>query len=338
MSRPPVSIDELIQRDVEMERKKTGSNYKNYEQLRRYLLRFCPNLKDTGISQINESFCAGFRDWLVNSPSINYEKTTKCFIALLNRISNDRTVSWHIENINGYNFKKNAPLCNKVDELPTILNENEIQSFYSFDPTASRGKRTAKNVELYHDYCIFMLETLMRPVDMLLLKTDNIKACRIGCNKPFVQYIPKKMENRICSHKTVMLPLSSTALELIEKYKNQAPDGYIFPFADDRQILKHKNGMERFTKRINKQINTWLKTVDKALNFGKGEDISLYMFRHTSISVALNVRKLPASTVAKLAGTSIAMIEKHYNNHTVVNIPLGILEAFGEKITHRKAI
>jgi hypothetical protein len=38
MSRPPVSIDELIQRDVEMESKKTGSNYKNYEQLRRYLL------------------------------------------------------------------------------------------------------------------------------------------------------------------------------------------------------------------------------------------------------------------------------------------------------------
>jgi integrase len=331
-----VSIDELIKRDIARERQKNGCNYKNYEKLHRRLLEFRPDLANISISMIDEAFCAGFRNWLIDVHKINYEKITKCFMALLRRISEDKAIAWSIESINGYNFKKNAPVCNRIDELPNILNENEIQSFYSFNPVANKGKRDSERVEIYQDYCIFMLETYMRPVDVLLLKHENIKIHNIAYKTPFIQYIPKKKENLKNSNKTTQVPLSPMALRLIEKYKNQSSDGFIFPIANNERIKGYRDGIEGFSKRINLQINEWLKTVDKALNLNKG--LHLYIFRHTAISIALNVRKIPASTVSKIAGTSIANIEKHYNNHLIADIPVGILEAFESKEVYDRAI
>ena len=324
-----VSIDELIKRDIENEKKKKGCNYKNYEKLHRRLLEFRPNLKDITISKVDEAFCIDFRDWIVDVHKTNYEKTTKCFMALLRRISEDKSISWTIEKINGYSFKKNAPIWSGAsgDELPEALCDEEIRSFYKFDPVANVEKRIADRVEIYYDYCIFMLETYMRPVDVLLLKKDNIKTNKTMFRVPTIQYIPKKKEN-LKGKKAVQVPLSRTALSLVEKYKGQSPDGYIFPIASSERIKGYEDGVEGFAKRINMDINVWLKTVDKTLGFNRGVKFNLYVFRHTSISVGLNIHKHSASTIAGLAGTSIGVIEKHYNNHTISDIPMGILEAF----------
>jgi integrase len=336
-SRALVSIDNLIKRHIKREKQKTsGCNYENYEKLHRRLLGYRPDLAKISISSVDEAFCASFRDWLVYEYKTNYEKTTKCFMAFLRRISEDKTIDWSVENIDGYSFKKNAPDSNTDDdELPVILSEDEILSFRDFNPVAYKGKREANTVEAYHDYCRFMLETYIRPVDALLLKRENI-IHSIECKQPVIRYIQKKKKNQRNGNRTVQVPLSRAALDIIEKYKNQSQDGYVFPFMSEERIKGYKKGEEGLSKRINLQINVWLKTVDKVLNLNKG--FHLYIFRHTAISYALNVAKIPAPTVSKIAGVSMDVIQKHYNNHLIADIPVGILDTLGEKNTHNKAI
>ena len=57
--------------------------------------------------------------------------------------------------------------------------------------------------------------------------------------------------------------------------------------------------------------NIWLKEIRKEL--GTDFDLYTYVFRHTVITVAINIG-LPISYIANAAGTSVEMIQQHYYN------------------------
>ena len=97
---------------------------------------------------------------------------------------------------------------------------------------------------------------------------------------------------------------------IINKYRGQSKDGYVFPIMDDTKSLKYKT-RDFLLKSFRQDLNIWLKIVGKEL--GLNFDVYAYVFRHTAISAAID-GGLPVSYVVNLAGTSLEMIEKHYYN------------------------
>ena len=65
-------------------------------------------------------------------------------------------------------------------------------------------------------------------------------------------------------------------------------------------------------KNVEQRINKLLKKIAKALQLAVS-DLSMYDFRHSAITHALNAGENPFA-VAQMAGTSVAKIEQHYYN------------------------
>jgi len=144
------TLGQLLLLDIEKEKKKKGCNYKNYEKLYRRLIEFNPNIDKLSISKVNERFCVSLRDWLtIKRPKTNYEKTTKCFMAFLRRVSDDKSINWNISAINNYSFKEHSPDEGKIEEMPVILTQDELKSFYNLNPLTCLGKRDESTVELF---------------------------------------------------------------------------------------------------------------------------------------------------------------------------------------------
>lgn len=97
---------------------------------------------------------------------------------------------------------------------------------------------------------------------------------------------------------------------IIDKYKGQSKDGYIFPIMDDEKEKKYTTKDYTF-KKFREFLNKWLKAVGKELNLCF--DLYAYVFRHTAITVAID-HGLSVSYIANAAGTSVEMIQQHYYN------------------------
>lgn len=65
-------------------------------------------------------------------------------------------------------------------------------------------------------------------------------------------------------------------------------------------------------KNVEQRINKLLKKIATALQLAVS-DLSMYDFRHSAITHALNAGENPFA-VAQMAGTSVAKIEQHYYN------------------------
>jgi len=97
---------------------------------------------------------------------------------------------------------------------------------------------------------------------------------------------------------------------IIDKYKGQSKDGYIFPVMDDGKE-KSYTAKDCTFKKFRGFLNKWLKLVGNEM--GLSFDLYAHVFRHTAITVAIN-NGLPVSYIANAAGTSVEMIQQHYYN------------------------
>ena len=155
-----------------------------------------------------------------------------------------------------------------------------------------------QKVELMHDFCVFMFHTFMAPCDVVKLKAKEISSDG-ECNT-----------KRKKTHTHITVPINPVAKKIIQKYKGMSKYGYVFPIKDDERDRLSKT-RDICSKKFISQVNKWLKVVAKAMDMD--ERFYAYMFRHTSITFALD-SNLPISYVAQVAGTSIEMIHKHYYN------------------------
>lgn len=118
------------------------------------------------------------------------------------------------------------------------------------------------------------------------------------------------MVRRKKTHRPVEVPITPAMKRIIDKYRGQSKDGYIFPIMDDKKEKAYKTKDYTF-KNFREKLNNWLKQVGKALELDY--DLYAYVFRHTAITVAID-SGLPVSYISNAAGTSVEMIQQHYYN------------------------
>ena len=185
----------------------------------------------------------------------------------------------------------------------------------------SSTKQSGINVDfyksLYHNFCVFLYEMKMRPVDALKLHTSNI-VTRNG--RQYFKYVAEKKKNSKEKNKTTYTPITSKALEIINQYKGQSSKGYIFPFALNAYDWDYSNATSWNKWNNRKQraidmVNQWLKKVADVM----GIDFPLvcYTFRHSTLSHACMSEGANYMQIALEAATSPDMLLKHYVSNVI---------------------
>lgn len=225
-----------------------------------------------------------------------------------------------------FKYADNAPLLSDeyAEKSPSLTPEQYAQ-FVALDITTLRksGSLTYGLMQMYKDFCVFLYETKMRPVDVTRAQNDNIVTVN---GKQYYRYIPEKKKNNKESNKdkTVYAPLSDVALSIISKYNGQSSQGYIFLFSMneynwDMMNAKSWNNWNNRKARLQEMINKWLRgKVAKALNW----DIvpHLYTFRHSALTHACMSEGANWGIIALNGGTSIDMLQRHYVSNTAAAI------------------
>lgn len=222
-----------------------------------------------------------------------------------------------------YKYKDNVPLLSDEDaeKLPSLTVE-QYARFVALDVKAfpKSGALTHELMQMYKDFCIFLYETKTRPVDVMRAHTNNI-ITENGVK--FLRYVPEKKKNNKQSdkNKIVNTRLSNVALAIIEKYKGKSKQGYIFPFSMNEYYwnmmdAKSWNKWNNRKQTTQEQINSWLRNkVAKAI--GVDFRLTLYTFRHSTLTHSCMSDGANWGAIALESGTSIKMLEQHYVSNTI---------------------
>lgn len=316
-------------------------NKELFQKLYNRLKEFNSNIDSVSVNKFNYDFCESFRDFLVidrNGPC--YTQYAANTTTLINKLDKDRSVSWDKSRVEGSSFSANAAKKiivdednEEVDSPNWVLDEKQIWDLANLDLFKVAGKIAPQRVELYHDFLIFMFHSYMRPADAMKLKNNKLIQLQIGDTRPLVRYTPYKVRGK--NVKAAQVYLTPTAMRIIDKYKGQSPDGYVFPLLDGERASGYKNGLDGLTKTIRENINTWLLKVADVMGIEK--HLHLYTFRHTAISYALHTLGYNVAFVAQSAGTSIEMISIHYSNNSLSGVAgIDPMEKLSEKFKGKK--
>lgn len=327
-------VNEIIEEIKNPTRLKPSASYQGYLTLL-HKLEAEGKLINQPISSLGDESFVQLIKWLgkqkgKNGKGVNYIGTMKMFAATLSRARKARLTTYRSD----FPYMDYAPVHKITDKAKDFLtNGGAIQSltdeqyeqFVSMDLSEIKlagGAKMEYYKELYRDFCMLLYEMKSRPIDILRLHWDNIaydKATeRFTCT-----YIPAKKKNYGASSKhtskaLVIQYLSPKAVQIVLKYKGKSKGGYVFPFAlnkthwnlnDPQQFHYHYYKGNHICGRINR----FLHKVGECLKVPF--QLTLYAFRRTAITHAIIENKMPITMIAKVAGTSVEMIEAHYANY-----------------------
>lgn len=277
------------------------------------------------VNEISDTHAATFAKWILTALNgKNYRNLMTYFVAALNRASSYGLTVQRIT----YDWRKAKPKSKKAQTMTAAqrlnatanavatITPDELSAFAAFDlnmiaPTQRRRKFL---VELYRDTVLLMYYTKSRPADVIqwhaVSNYDEVNHC--------IVYTPHKLRNRVKDDTPeTVVTLNAAALKIIEKYKGMSKGGYLLPLPINETSWGLLDGdvfakWEIRRKNTIQHINEWLERIKNALNLNTPK-LTMYTFRHSAITHALNNGE-NVFTVAMTAGTSVAMIEKHYYN------------------------
>lgn len=199
------------------------------------------------------------------------------------------------------------------------LTMDELNRFLNFDLSTIAPPQTHRKrlVQIYYDTVLLMYYTASRPADVIQWDLEH-NYCEQTTQ---ITYIPHKLRNR--GGKRVTINLCPQAIAIIEKYRGQSKGGYILPLPMNETAWGELDGeayklWETRRSRTLQSINRWLKRIAKALNLDV-KKLTMYVFRHTSITHCINRYNMNVMKVAAMAGTSVSIINKHYYNPSIDN-------------------
>lgn len=331
-----VTFTELLRQIVADERNKKSTRSTNY-QLYHNLCNKLTSAKgprhngkriaDLRVEEVDNAVFAAFGDWVLKERGgKGYKNLMTTFKAAINRASERYHHDVHKLD---YPWRKLQPkkvttgltaaqqLAATASLVPTLSTE-EIERFESFDLSAiaPRQRRNRFLLELYRDFAMLMYHTMSRPVDVM--KWDYVHNYSAATRQ--IVYVPHKLRNR--GGKRVIVNLNDKAVSIIEKYRGKSKGGYLLPLPlNDRAWGDDIDGPtfdEWETKRNATLLHTNanLKKIAKALSLGV-QSLTLYTFRHSAITHAVNAPGSNVFHIARNAGTSVKMIEKHYYNDVI---------------------
>lgn len=311
--------------------KRPSKNYQTYLNLLHKLEReekalYKGKVRDiinVPMAEVNNKCFIQFGDFILSLPDkegkSNYLNLMKLFKQVHTK-AYDRELT---DTILRYKYKDNVPLLSDEDaeKLPSLTVE-QYTRFVALDVKTfpKSGALTHELMQMYKDFCIFLYETKTRPVDVMRAHTNNI----INENGvKFLRYVPEKKKNnkQTDKNKIVNTRLSNVALAIIEKYNGKSKQGYIFPFSMneyhwDMMDAASWNKWNNRKQTTQEQINSWLRNkVAKAI--GVNFRLTLYTFRHSTLTHACMSDGANWGAIALESGTSIKMLEQHYVSNTI---------------------
>lgn len=329
-----VTFGELVRRIVSDEKSKQHGKSTNYQLYQNLLAKLTTtdaatingkNIANIPVNEISDTHAATFAKWILTTLNgKNYRNLMTYFVAALNRASGYGLTVNHIT----YDWRKEKPTSKKAHTMTAAqrlnatanavatITTDEVAAVAAFDlnTIAPAQQRRKFLVELYRDTVLLMYHTKARPADVIQWHTvTNYDEANHR-----IVYTPHKLRNRVKDGTPeTVVNLNAAALAIINKYKGMSKGGYLLPLPINETNWGLLDGdvfakWETRRKNTVQHINGWLGRIKNALNLNTPE-LTMYTFRHSAITHALNNGE-NVFTVAMTAGTSVAMIEKHYYN------------------------
>lgn len=297
-----------------------SGNYRLFITLYNHLKRQ-DTIINKPIADITDNDFKAFGDYLLTKTNARYLDVMKNFKAVHRKAVEAGKASTRLT------YKPKLTLSNEQrkkvkSNTKAVLSATDLQKFIDLDvSTLPRfGTCSVELMQLYKDTCLLMWGGFSRPIDVISWETCNV----VNENgNTYIVYIPrKKANNKDIENNRTKVQLGARCKAIIEKYKGQSNGGYLLPYSINNKCWNMDNAKECHTRLNNcdkaeGRVNKWLKKVAKHLNITleNNAPLTMYTFRHTAITNAIDQGFSPM-VVAKLAGTSVAMIEKTYYNPT----------------------
>lgn len=283
------------------------------------------------VSRLSERTMRHLAKWLLRRKGAkgktnNYLGLMKTFTALVNKAHRARLTRYKAD----FPYRDLAPKRRRTVKAADILEGGgnvrslsrvQYEAFVKMDlreVEVHGGPHMEYWKEVYRDFCVMLYELKSRPIDVLQLHEDNI-AADPASGRLLCSYIPAKKANM---QSVVIVYLSEAAERIVEKYSGKSRGGYIFPFrmnerrwnlASAEQFHSHYKAARNQLWKINKFLHA------AGRPMGVPFQLTLYAMRRTAITHAIMENRIPLPALARMAGTSVRMIERHYMNllHTM---------------------
>lgn len=274
------------------------------------------DLINVPLSDVDNACFAQFSDFLLSLSNAEGRSNYMNLMKLFKQVHTKAFERMENNNVLRFKYTKHAPTNRNVEsKRKPSLTLKQYKKFVELDvrKLPKSGSLSYELMEMYKDYCIFLYETMTRPVDVTGARVENI--VKVGGVFKY-RYIPEKKKNYNHENEATLVyaPLSDLALSIVEKYKGKSSQGYIFPFSMneyhwDMMDAESWNKWYNRKTRLQEMINKWLKKVAKFLKLDF--NLTLYNFRHSTITHAAQAGKI-WDVIASHAGTSPSMLHKHY--------------------------
>jgi integrase len=317
-----ITLGEYLNKLIYNMRNATGQqapscNYQCYTTLLNKL-KCESEIINVALSQIDDDYYEAFSKFIINKLNgVNYLPLMKTFKTTINKAKEDKLTKQSLS----FPYRKHAPRKQtdiiKATKSVAALSEKEYNKFITMDlnKIPFGGDKPKYYKELYRDFCIFLYEMKLRPCDVIALHSDNIHNGRII-------YVPTKKKNYSkLDIAFVSAPITPKAQSIIDKYKGVSICGYIIPFTMNNECKWNLDNANSFNKWYYRRqgtlerINKFLKKVHKAIKPNDIDSFTTYVFRRTAITHEIKANNKPLIQIAKEAGTSVMMLEKHYYNY-----------------------
>jgi hypothetical protein len=312
----------------ESKNQKPSKNYQLYISLF-HALEKEGKIINLPVSDVNNDRFKQFGKWINNRimpdcKGNNYVGLMKNFSATFNRARKEGLTN----NTLSYQYMIDAPTNNDVftgnakDLLERggnvkSITKSQYNKFCKMDLSKIKDleKVPVYYKELYRDFCILLYELKSRPADIVKLHSDNI-AYNEEKKTNICAYIPEKKKNHK-QNNIAAIRVSEKAQKIINKYAGLSKGGYILPLKmNDRkwdcnnpaQFEKYNNSAAKFKEHVNK----FLHRVGKELNIPF--TLTEYAFRRSALTHEIIKGTVSIEVLARTAGTSSTMINKHYLN------------------------
>ena len=301
-------VRQLIQNGKTEKNKKPSKNYQKYINLLHKLEKE-GTIIDKPLKDICNADFIAFGHFILDRLTTeegknNYANLMKLFKAVhtqaYNRELND--------NLLRYPYMKDAPIKKSKERVALTL--KQYHKFCTLDLAVipQSGVNPMFYKELYRDFCIFLYEVKMRPCDVIRLHSNDI-------HNGFIVYVAEKKKNYLNERKrTTSVKLTETAKLIVRKYCEKSTKGYVFPFAMNNHEWNFDdaaswNKWHNRKQKTLQDINEFLHKFENVLHV---DGITLYTFRHSTFTHAVNTKGSNLLKIAREGATSIDMLENHY--------------------------
>ena len=268
--------------EMELKGKTTSANNNKY-----YLSKLKRFSAHVSFNDINISFIKEFELYMlkIGNKTNTIATTFKSINATLNK-------ALKMGLITNNPMQQYTIVSENIEKKPLTFDEIQLLQDAKID-SRHKGKKKARDIFLFSFYCAGM-----RFKDVCLLKWSNISATE-------VTYTMSKSKNRSGSKRTI--PLSSKAIEILEKYKGK-DEHFVFPplYGCHKKSEKENEYNIYIT---NSTLNRSLKIL--ARDIGIDTNLSFHVSKHSFTDYAVR-NKVDLLMISKLLGHSTLSTTEHY--------------------------